>query len=96
MGKQRHLSGVELLQMKAREHAYLVTAQRTTLLISLVIMYEKYGWDAEQLNDWVDAYEDVLNYYNESKDYDKRLHEWNDFFKEYAGIDILAKDRQAR
>ena len=91
MGKKHHPSGMELLQIKAREHAYLVAAQKTTMIISMVILHQKYEWDAEQLNGWVDAYEDVLEYYSESKEYNGLLKEWNDYFRDYAGIDILMK-----
>lgn len=85
----KHLSKNEIIARAMSEKAALSAAGKATLIISLVILHEEFSFDEEMLNDFVERYEDTLDYYNGSNDYQKLLKEWNDYFSEYAGISVL-------
>lgn len=85
----KHYTREELLLLGKRQREALDTAAVAMKIITLVILREEYKWGPKRLNDFVDRFDDVLTYYNNSNDYKGLLKEWNDYFAEYAGIRIL-------
>lgn len=90
MGK-RHLTRDEINALAKGRSEGLDTSARAMQLVSLVVLHEAFDFDAQLLNDFVDRFQEALEYYNESNDYQKMLKEWNDYFRDYAGIDLLYK-----
>lgn len=89
--KQRHYSRDELVRMGKLQREALDVSAGAMKLVTLIVLSEKFEFDADLLNEFVDAFEDVLAYYNNSDDYQARLMEWNDYIWEIAGIRILPK-----
>lgn len=88
MGK-RHPNRNDILDRMRIEATAFMASGRSVKLIALVILSEEFKFDAEQLKIFLDRFEDTLDYYNKSEDYTKLLNEWNDYFKEIIGEDIL-------
>ena len=65
-------------------------------VIALVILREEFGFGPERLNRFMDRFEDTLDYYNNSNDYQALLHEWAEYFAEYAGIRILPDEKEKK
>lgn len=87
----KHKSRNEILaQMKTEALAYLATG-RAVKLISLIVLHEQFGFDAEDLKKYLESFEDVLDYYNKSKDYQALLEEWDEYFEQEIGERILWK-----
>ena len=89
MKKQKHYTKEELNRMGKMQREALDAAAGSLKIINMVILYERHGYDAEMLHGFIDDFEDVLTFFNNSDDYQKLLREWNDFFYDYAGIRIL-------
>lgn len=86
---KRHLTRDELIaRAKAEATAYAATG-RAVKLISLVILEAEFHFNAEQLKTFVERFDDTLEYYDRSNDYNKLLDEWNEYFKETIGEDVL-------
>ena len=89
----KHKSKNEVLaQMKAEALAYLATG-RAVKMISLIVLHEQFGFDAEDLKKYLESFEDVLDYYNKSKDYQALLEEWDEYFEQEIGERILWKTK---
>lgn len=89
----KHKSRNEILaQMKTEALAYLATG-RAVKLISLIVLHEQFGFDAEDLKKYLESFEDVLDYYNKSKDYQALLEEWDEYFEQEIGERILWKTK---
>ena len=86
----KHLSKTELLDKARIQARALKAAGKANQIITMVILHEAFDFDADALNDFVERYEDTLEYYNQAKDYQALLNEWNDYFKDYCGVDILS------
>ena len=87
----KHLSKAEII-LKARSDATaLQTAAKAMQIVSMVVLHEAFNFDADQLAEYVDRFQDTLDYYNASKDYQALLKEWDDYFKDYCGVSILQK-----
>ena len=87
--KRQHMTAEEINRVRIAQKQALDTAAAAMKLITLVVLCDWYKWGPKRLNDFIDRFEDVLTYYNESDDYQARLKEWNDYFRDYAGIQIL-------
>ena len=96
MKKQRHLSADALLAVKKAQTQALEAAGKSMQLITLIILHEKYQFGPKRLNEFMEHFEDVLDYYNNSNDYQALLREWADYFKEYAGIQILPGKKEEK
>lgn len=88
MGK-RHLSRYELNERNKQDKYGFSVAGKAHQILTLAVLVDEFDFTPEELNRYVTAYEQVLMYYNESDDYQKQLQEWNEYFKEYAGIKII-------
>lgn len=88
MGK-RHPNRNDILERMRIEATAFMASGRSVKLIALVILSEEFKFDADQLKTFLERFEDTLDYYNKSDDYTKLLNEWNDYFKETIGEDIL-------
>ena len=89
----KHKSKNEVLaQMKTEALAYLATG-RAVKMISLIVLHEQFGFDAEDLKKYLESFEDVLDYYNKSKDYQALLEEWDEYFEQEIGERILWKTK---
>ena len=88
MGK-RHLSRHELNEKNKQDKYGFSIAGKAHQLLTLAVLVDEFEFTPDELNRYVTAYGDVLSYYNDSDDYQKRLQEWNEFFIEYAGIKII-------
>ena len=86
-----HYTREELLLLGKRQREALDTAAVAMKIITLVILREEYKFGPKRLNDFMDRFQDVLDYYNGSDDYQALLMEWNDYFYDYAGIKILPR-----
>lgn len=91
---KRHLSKSELLYKAKTEATAFATTGRAVKLISLVILTEEFHFTPEQQKLFLERFDDTLDFYNESNDYKKLLNEWNDYFKETIGEDILSWELQ--
>ena len=85
----KHLTKNQLLEKARIEAKALQVAGRANLLISLVILNECFEFGPEYISEFVERYEETLEFYNNSKDYQKLLTEWNDYFKDLCGVDVL-------
>ena len=96
MGR-RHLTKDEINERKKIQAEALSAAGKSIQLVTLVVLHDQLGYDADQLNEFLDLFQQALEYYNdESHDYNALLHEWNDYFVDYIGVDILSKDNAKR
>jgi len=93
-GKQKHYTKEELTRLGRAQKEALDTAGKVMLLITLIILHDRYHFGPVRLNRYMEQYEDVLKYYNESDDYQGLLKEWANYFKDYAGIEILPERGQ--
>ena len=85
----RHMSKEEVLDQIWANKKAVDRIWKGNMLISLIILHDKFDFDAADLNEFVDSYHDVLEYYNASNQYDKLLEEWNNYFWDYAGIKVI-------
>lgn len=86
---KKHLNRDETLyKMKTEATAY-VASGRAVKIIALIVLHERYGFTAEDCKEFLERFEDVLDYYNKSKDYQALLKEWDDYFFEEIGEHIL-------
>lgn len=88
MGKM-HPNRNDILERMRIEATAFMASGRSVKLIALVILSEEFKFDADQLKTFLERFEDTLDYYNKSDDYTNLLNEWNDYFKETIGEDIL-------
>ena len=58
----------------------------------MIVLKEKFQFTAEEERLFLDSFEDVLDYYNKSKDYQALLKEWDDFFFDEIGEHILYRE----
>lgn len=90
MKKQKHLTDPGLINLMMKKQQQAIDASgKAMLLIALVILNEEFKFGPKRLNRFVDRYQDTLDYYNESNDYQALLDEWNQYFYDYAGIKVL-------
>ena len=89
--KRQHMTAEEINRVRMAQKQALDTAADAMNIITLVILREEYKWGPKRLNDFMDRFQDVLDYYNGSDDYQALLMEWNDYFYDYAGIKILPR-----
>lgn len=80
-------------KLKAEATAFAASG-RAVKMISLIVLQEEFGFTAQQLRTYLDRFDDVLDYYNTSKDYQALLHEWDDYFEQELGEKILWKTEQ--
>ena len=86
---KRHKTRFELIEQAKHERKFTDAVWRVNLLVTLIILHDIYDFDAERLREFVDKYSEVLEYYNNSNDYNKLIDEWDRYFNEYAGINVL-------
>lgn len=95
MGKgKKHLGKNELNALMSQQRRDFDAISRAVLIVAMVILHEAFSFDSEALSDFVDRFWDTLEYFNNSKDYQKLLEEWNQFFWEEAGIKVIDYDRK--
>lgn len=85
----KHLEKNALLSRLKQEKTFTDRIWKANLLITMVILNDKFDFDDKDLNEFVDSYHDVLEYYNESDRYQELLEEWNQYFWEYAGVKVI-------
>lgn len=86
---KKHLNRDETLyKMKTEATAY-VASGRAVKMIALIVLHERYGFTTEDCKEFLERFEDVLDYYNKSKDYQALLKEWDEYFFEEIGEHIL-------
>lgn len=86
---RRHLTKDELiLKAKTEQQAFVATG-RAVKMIALIVLHERYGFTAEDCKEFLERFEDVLDYYNKSKDYNELLKEWDEYFFDEIGEHIL-------
>ena len=86
---KRHLTKDEIIfKAKAESMAFVATG-RAVKMIAMIVLRERFGFTNEDLKEFLERFEDVLDYYNKSKDYQALLKEWDDFFYEEIGERIL-------
>lgn len=89
---KKHMSKDQLLfKMKTEQMAYLASG-RAVKLIALIVLHEQYHFNAEQCKEFLERFEDVLDYYNKSKEYTSILEEWDEYFEQEIGERILWKE----
>ena len=86
---RRHLTRDELILKARTEQQAFVATGRAVKMIALIVLREQFSFGTDDLKKFLRWFEDVLEYYNESKDYQALLHEWDDFFEEEIGERIL-------
>ena len=86
---KRHLNRAETLYKMKTETTAFVATGRAVKMIALIVLHERYGFTAEDCKEFLERFEDVLDYYNKSKDYQALLKEWDDYFFEEIGEHIL-------
>ena len=87
--KQKHLSGWELNNKNRQDKLQFDIAGKAHMLLTLAVLTDEFNWGPDELNRYVNAYQEVLSYYNDSDDYHKLLQDWNNYFYETAGIKVL-------
>lgn len=86
---RKHMTRSDLLQkVKIEAQAYMASS-RAIKLIALIILAEQYGFNNEELKLFLESFEDVLDNYNQSNSYQQLLKQWNDYFIQEIGEDIL-------
>ncbi len=86
---RRHLTRDEIiLKAKTEQQAFVATG-RAVKMIALIVLHERYGFTADDCKEFLERFEDVLDYYNKSKDYNDLLKEWDDYFFDEIGEHIL-------
>lgn len=93
MKKQKHLTPMELNLLQKKQAEALTAAGKAMQIIALVILKEEFGFGPKRLGRFMDRFEDTLDYYNGSDDYQGLLQEWNEYFADYAGIRILPEKK---
>lgn len=88
---KKHLQKAEVLQMLKHESEAYLASSRAIKLISMIVLREQFQFSKEDLRTYLDSFEDVLSYYNKSKDYKALLNEWDEFFEDEIGERILWK-----
>lgn len=96
MKKRKHLSASELLLVHKTQSMALNAAAKSMQVITLVILREEFKWGPVRLNRFMDRFQDTLDYYNNSNDYQALLQEWAEYFAEYAGIRILPDGKEKK
>lgn len=89
---RRHLTKEEILFKAKTESTAFVTTGRAVKLIALIVLHERYGFTAEDCKEFLERFEDVLDCYNKSNDYQALLKEWDDYFFDEIGEHILWKE----
>ena len=82
----------DLIWRAKTEAEAFAASGRAVKLISLVILEAEFNFDSEKLRTFVERFDETLEYYNKSNDYNKLLNEWNDYFKDTIGEDVLKWD----
>ena len=95
MGKNHHLRRNELIERAKAESMAFMASSRAVKLIALIVLHQEdtFNFDADQLRLFLDRFEEVLEYYNESKSYQSVLKEWDAYFEELLGEPILWKEK---
>lgn len=93
---KRYMTRDEINERKKIEAEALSTAGRCMQLVTMVVLHDQLGFDADQLNEFIELFGQALEYYNDSNDYRGLLEQWNNYFVDYAGIDIMRKDPTKR
>ena len=88
MAKKHMDRDMALFKMKTEAEAFMSTS-RAVKMIALIVLHEKFHFGAKDLREFLERFEDVLDYYNKSHDYQELLHEWDDYFLEEIGERIL-------
>ena len=79
-----------LFKMKTEATAFMASS-RTVKLISLIVLDEVFGFTNEELKEYIERFEDVLDYYNKSDNYKELLEEWDEHYGREIGQSILWK-----
>ena len=86
---RRHLTKEEILFKAKTESKAFVASGRAVKMIAMIVLREKFQFGNDELKLFLESFEDVLDYYNNSKDYQALLKEWDDFFFDEIGEHIL-------
>lgn len=89
---KKHLDRDEALWKAKIEAKAFAASGRSVKLISLVILSEEFKFTPEQLALFLERFDETLEFYDHSKDYHKLLNEWNEYFKDTIGTDVLKWD----
>lgn len=89
---KHHMNREEALWRAKVEAEAFSASGRSVKLISLVILSEEFKFTPEQLSLFLERFDKTLEYYNDTKDYNKLLNDWNDYFKDTIGEDVLKWD----
>lgn len=89
----KHLQKSDVLAILKKETEAYYSTSRAVKLISLIVLHEKFGFTADDLKEYLERFQDVLDYYNKSKDYKALLKEWDDFFYDEIGEHILWENK---
>jgi len=76
----------EMKQQKTTRDVILGT--RLMMMISFTILFDKYGWTPDDINEFIDDSLEMLDAYNEGR---VDMDEWIANIKELIGIDILGE-----
>lgn len=82
----------DLIWRAKTEAEAFAASGRAVKLISLVILEAEFNFDSNKLRTFVERFDETLEYYNKSNDYHKLLNEWNNYFRETIGEDVLKWD----
>ena len=88
----RHLTKAEIILKAKSDATALATAAKAMQIVSMVVLHEAFGFDDKQLAEYVDRFQDTLDYYNDSNDYRALLKEWDEYFTDYCGVSILRRN----
>lgn len=86
---KHHSTKQELLHRLRIESKAFIASGRAVKLIALIILEKEFEFDPDGLKTFLECFEDTLDYYNQSKDYQKLLTEWDEYFIEELGQSIL-------
>ena len=89
---KKHLNRAETLYKMKTEATAFVATGRAVKLIALIILHKEYNFNAEQCKEFLERFEDVLDYYNKTKEYTSILEEWDEYFEQEIGERILWKE----
>ena len=79
-----------LWRLKVESEAFYATS-RAVKLVSLIILRQEFQFDNDDLQKYLERFDEVLEYYNESNDYKALLNEWDEYFEQELGKRILWK-----
>lgn len=79
-----------LWRLKVESEAFYGTS-RAVKLVSLIILRQEFQFSNEDLQKYLERFEEVLEYYNQSNDYKALLNEWDEYFEQELGVRILWK-----